>query len=226
MLSRSYPFSWVVHSNLSPGALFWYWQCLYSPETQLPLKRRGVNSCPSISFSWKRWPLTLGPSSGGVSSTTDVTINASTMTMTSNAIRIPRQFRWLGLLDTNCWHKGKPIRHVKVVTESAGSLVFKYIQMYFVVTWQWGRRVGRGKFSLREGLALKSSRMWRCVFGFVVFDVSKHRVFTSQNSFTVRSVRYYRKVEGNISLKYNVKYVQISRQEGDAVGNAGNSRGT
>lgn len=92
--------------------------CQYSPETQLPLKRSGVNSCPRISCSLKRWPLTLGPSSGGVSSTTDVTINASTITMTSSAIRIPRQLRWLGLLDTNSWHKWKPIRHVHAITES------------------------------------------------------------------------------------------------------------
>jgi len=34
--------------------------------------------------------------------TTDVTIRASTMMMTSSAMRIPRQFRWLGLLETNC----------------------------------------------------------------------------------------------------------------------------
>ena len=153
MLSRSYPFCWVEHSTLTP----WYLHCSYSPETQLPLKRRGVNSCPRISCSLKRWPLTLGPSSGGVSSTTDVTINASTMTMTSNAIRIPRQLRWLGLPDTNCWHKGKPIRQVSAVTESVGGFCIK---MYFAVTCQWGRRVGRG-----EVLGLKSFRIWRCGFG-------------------------------------------------------------
>lgn len=33
--------------------------------------------------------------------TTDVTIRASTITMTSSAMRIPRQLRWLGLADTS-----------------------------------------------------------------------------------------------------------------------------
>jgi len=159
MLSRSYPFCWVDHSTLTP----WYLHFSYSPETQLPLKRRGVNSCPRIFCSLKRWPLTLGPSSGGVSSTTDVTINARTMTMTSNAIRIPRQLRWLGLLDTNCWHKGKSIRQVSAVTESVGGFVLKCV-------WQWGRRVGGGKLSLRGGLGLNSFRKWRCGFG--RFDAS------------------------------------------------------
>lgn len=137
-MSRSYPFCWVGHSTLTP----WYWHCSYSPETQLPLKRRGVNSCPRISCSLKRWPLTLGPSSGGVSSTTDVTINASTMTMTSNAIRIPRQLRWLGLLDTNCWHKGKTIRQVSAVTASVGGggLYYYLFRSYLAVRKMRGTR--------------------------------------------------------------------------------------
>jgi len=39
-----------------------------------------------------RVPRTLGPSSGGVSKATEVTIRARTATITSNAIKIPRQF--------------------------------------------------------------------------------------------------------------------------------------
>ena len=186
MPSRSYPFCWVGHSTLTP----WYLNCSYSPETQLPLKRKGVNSCPRMSCSLKRWPLTLGPSSGGVSSTTDVTINASTMTMTSNAIRIPRQLRWLGLLDTNCWHKGKSIMQVSVVTDSVGGFLLKCIWQLLVSeeeVWEAGN--------------------WHClqVWDYipsasdtVVLDVSTHRVYTSHNPFSVRSAWYYRRVEGNL----------------------------
>lgn len=42
--------------------------------------------------------------------TTDVTINANTMIITSRAIRMPLQLRWLGLADTSCeWETGRPL---------------------------------------------------------------------------------------------------------------------
>lgn len=52
-----------------------------------------------------RIPRTLGPSSGGVSKATDVTIRARTATITSRAIKIPRQFLWFGLAETSSYHK-------------------------------------------------------------------------------------------------------------------------
>lgn len=74
-----------------------------------------------------RRPLTLGPSSGGVRTTTEVTIRARTVTMTSSAIRIPRQLRWLGLADTSSWNKlKKKHKHLKVELEHVASQSVKF----------------------------------------------------------------------------------------------------
>lgn len=93
------------------GYFFFFF--MHSLDIQEPLNRGAWNSCPRMSTSLNLVPLTLGPSSGGVSSTTDVTIKASTNMMTKSAIKIPRQFLCWVFADTNSWKKlPHPIRHL------------------------------------------------------------------------------------------------------------------
>ena len=83
----------------------------FLPFNQVPLVRKDWNSGLKISSSSNRRPFTLGPSSGGVSSTTDVTINAKTDVITITAIIIPFQFRSLGLAVTKSYEKKGKIRN-------------------------------------------------------------------------------------------------------------------
>lgn len=68
----------------------------------MPLCLRPARSWPSTSGRESLAPRTLGPRSGGVRSSTEVTIRARTVIMTKTAMKTPRQFRWLGLDETSC----------------------------------------------------------------------------------------------------------------------------
>lgn len=72
-----------------------------SPLTHDPLNLGGCRSGPVTSSLCSLRPLTLGPSSGGESSTMEKTMRPSTAMMTSSAIRMPRQLRWLGVEATS-----------------------------------------------------------------------------------------------------------------------------
>lgn len=91
-----------IPANLMVGCVPWN----FLPEIHVPLNFKYWNSWLKMSSNSNRVPFTLGPSSGGVSSTTDVTISDSTTTMTSRAIKMPLQFLWVVLVETS-WNKKK-----------------------------------------------------------------------------------------------------------------------
>jgi hypothetical protein len=74
--------------------------CITLPDIQVPFERKGWNSEPKISSSSNRRPFTRGPSSGGVSRTTEVTIRAKTEEITRTAMIMPFQFRSVTLATT------------------------------------------------------------------------------------------------------------------------------
>lgn len=78
---------------------------LYSPDIHVPLNRGSGGSLSNMSSSVGLRPLTLGPSSGGETSTILKTINPNTATMTSSAMKIPRQFLSFGELTTSSCNK-------------------------------------------------------------------------------------------------------------------------
>lgn len=71
------------------------------PDIQLPLNRGGWGILRKMSSKVGFLPFTLGPSSGGETSTMLNTIRPRTAMITSNAMKIPRQFLSLGELETN-----------------------------------------------------------------------------------------------------------------------------
>lgn len=92
----------------------------YSPEIHVPFHRTGVSSSVNRSWILNRLPLTLGPSSGGVRRTTEVTMRASTATITRSAMRMPLQLRWFGPPTTNFW---KQLEHVQIILEFSFSFM-------------------------------------------------------------------------------------------------------
>lgn len=77
----------------------------FVPDIHVPLNLDGCGSFKNISSKLGLRPRTLGPSSGGDTSTILNTMSPNTATITNRAMKIPRQFLSLGELTTNSCNK-------------------------------------------------------------------------------------------------------------------------
>ena len=91
------------------------------PDIQVPLKYLAFNFPAKISFNSILLPESLGPGSGGVTTTTARATRPITDKITKIDIPIPFQFRWLGTAATSSCNQGQNIKRCDV--EQTGPMI-------------------------------------------------------------------------------------------------------